>query len=163
MEKLINKKEIDLTKLTQKRGISLIVLIVTIIVIIILAVGIVLAIKKNNPIDSANEAVFKENIRSFQNELAMSISNEYVKDKGKRKEKINAYSLVDMQKYISSFTKEYERKIVISNDELVYDKDNIENYEKKWLTSLNISEKNKTAADIVKESPKSYYQKVILN
>ena len=161
----VEKSELNrnFTKLTQKRGISLIVLIVTIIVIIILAVAIVLTIKKNNPIDSANEAVFKENIRNFQNELVMSISNEYVKDRGKRKEKINVYSLSDMQKYIPSFTKEYEGKIVISNDELVYDKENVEENEEKWLSDLGVIEIPLNAVKIAMNSRDYYDGKSITN
>lgn len=57
-----------------KKGISLIVLIVTIIVIIILAVTVILTISKNNPIEIAKEARFKEDIRIFQDELALKIS-----------------------------------------------------------------------------------------
>ena len=50
---------------TKKKGISLIVLIVTIIVIIILAAVIILTINQNNPLNSAKEAVFREDINSF--------------------------------------------------------------------------------------------------
>ena len=66
-------KDNNFTRLTHKRGISLIVLIVTIIVIIILAVVVILAISDNNPISSAKEAIFKEDITSIQDELAMYI------------------------------------------------------------------------------------------
>ena len=60
----INHKN-NFTKLTDKNGISLIVLIITIIVIIILAAAVILTISKNNPVDSAKEAKFKEDVRSF--------------------------------------------------------------------------------------------------
>ena len=53
----------------KKKGISLIVLIITVIVVIILAVTVILTITKNNPIESAKEAVFKEDVRAFQDEL----------------------------------------------------------------------------------------------
>ena len=46
----------------KKKGISLIVLIITIIVVIILVVTVILTITKNNPIESAKEAVFKEDV-----------------------------------------------------------------------------------------------------
>lgn len=42
-----------------KKGISLIALIITIIVVIILAAIIIITITKNNPVDSAKEATFK--------------------------------------------------------------------------------------------------------
>ena len=74
----------NFTKLTQKKGISLIVLIVTIIVIIILAAVVILNISKNNPVESAKEARFKEDVRSFQDDLSLSISKDYKlkQDKG---------------------------------------------------------------------------------
>lgn len=56
----------DFTKLTHKKGISLIVLIVTIIVIIILAAVVVLTINKNNPIESAKNAVILQDINNMQ-------------------------------------------------------------------------------------------------
>ena len=52
----------------KRKGISLIVLIITIIVVIILASIVILTISKNNPIKSAKEAVFKEDVRNFQND-----------------------------------------------------------------------------------------------
>ena len=55
----------------KKRGISLIVLIVTIIVIIILAAAVILTLSKNNPIGSAKEASFKEDVYNFKTELEL--------------------------------------------------------------------------------------------
>ena len=83
-EKRYMKKEEkqNFTKLTQRRGISLIVLIVTIIVVIILAAAVILTISKNNPVESAREARFKEDIRSIQDELSMYLSSEYTKNLG---------------------------------------------------------------------------------
>ena len=65
------------TKLIHKKGISLIVLIVTIIVIIILAAAVILTITKNNPVSSAKEATFKEDMANIQDELSMYISKKY--------------------------------------------------------------------------------------
>ena len=46
--------------------------------IIILAAAVILTLSKNNPIESAREATFKEDVRAFQDELALSISKEYI-------------------------------------------------------------------------------------
>ena len=73
-----------------KKGISLIILIVTIIVIIILAAVVILTLSKNNPIDSAKEASFKEDARTFQDELAMYISKDYTSKAGQRDNKITS-------------------------------------------------------------------------
>ena len=64
----------NFTKFTHKKGILLIVLIVTIIVIIILAAAVILTITKNNPVSSAKEATFKEDVTSIQDELSMYLS-----------------------------------------------------------------------------------------
>ena len=55
----------------KKRGISLIVLVITIIVIIILAGAIILNLTKNNPIESARKAKFLNDIDAFKSELSL--------------------------------------------------------------------------------------------
>ncbi|CDC78980.1 unknown [Clostridium sp. CAG:465] len=52
-------------------------LIVTIIVIIILAAAVILTITKNNPVSSAKEATFKEDMSNIQDELSMYLSKKY--------------------------------------------------------------------------------------
>ena len=68
MDRKKTKVNKNFTKLTQKRGISLIVSVVTIIVIIILAAVVILTVSKNNPVESAREATFKEDLRSFRDD-----------------------------------------------------------------------------------------------
>ncbi|MDD2376840.1 MAG: hypothetical protein PHO88_05160, partial [Clostridia bacterium] len=63
-----------------KKGISLIVLVITIIVIIILAGAVILSLANNNPIESANEATFKTNVAEYNSELAIAIANEYLQN-----------------------------------------------------------------------------------
>ncbi len=124
---------------SNKRGISLIVLIVTIIVIIILAAVVVLTLSKNNPVESARKARFMEDVRSFQDELALSVSKDYVAETMNRKNKFNATEFKTIkEKYIPSFTKDYEDKFAIQEDELVYNKENVTENEKKWLKELGI-------------------------
>ena len=122
----------------KRRGISLIVLIITIIVVIILAAVVILTLSKNNPIESAKEATFKEDIRTFQDELAMYIAKDYTAKAGARDDKINATSLEDIQKYISSFSKKYEGKFIIKNDGLMYQEDNLTKDEKDWIASTDV-------------------------
>ena len=113
-----------------KKGVSLIVLIITIIVIIILAAVVILTLSKNNPIDSAKEARFKEDVRTYQDELNMYISKEYQQLAGQRDHKITATGYEkdstndeynnSVYRYLGSFKKKYENKIAIENDEIVY-------------------------------------------
>ena len=126
-----------------KKGISLIVLIITIIVVIILAAAVIITINKNNPVESAKEATFKEDVRSFQDELNMYISNEYTKLQGMRDSKINTINIPatykEMQTYIPSYKEKYDKKLGIEDDKIVYFPKEVTNNEKKWLEDLNIS------------------------
>ena len=137
-----------------KRGISLIVLIVTIIVIIILAAVVILTLSKNNPVESARKARFMEDVRSFQDELALSVSKDYVTKKENRNDKFNATEFDDIKKYIPSFTKDYKDKFTIQEDELVYNKDNVTENEKKWLDELGIGTKKENFAKKIAEDPR---------
>ena len=129
-----------------KKGISLIVLIVTIIVIIILAAAVILTLSKNNPIESAREATFKEDVRAFQDELALSISKEYTEKQGQRDEKITASDFDTIKKYIPSFTEKYEGKFVIENDKLV-GTDKLSEKEVKWSQDLSVVASSKAPVD----------------
>lgn len=120
------------------KGISLIVLIVTIVVIIILA-AVVIIITKSNPIESAKEARFKEDIRTFQYELALAISKNIIAA-DKKDEKITELDFEKIKGYILSFSEKYRDKIVIQDNELRYT-DKIDEKEKEWLESLKIAEK----------------------
>ena len=131
-----------------KKGISLIVLIITIIVVIILAAIIIITLTKNNPVDSAKEATFKQDVRNFQDELSMYIGNENIKDIQGNREKITTVDMPSvkvMKEYIESFSSKYENKLGIYKDELVYYKpDNevknkVTDKEEKWLQDLGIN------------------------
>ena len=119
------------------KGISLIVLIVTIVVIIILAAVVILTITKNNPIESAKEARFKEDIRTFQYELSLAISKNMIAA-DKKDEKITELDFEKIKEYISSFSEKYRDKIVIQDNELRYT-NKINEKEKEWLNQLNIA------------------------
>lgn len=68
--------------LKQRKGISLIVLIITIIVIIILAGAIILNLTKNNPMESAKKAKFMSNIDQYESELMIWENGEMSKTNG---------------------------------------------------------------------------------
>ena len=133
-----------------KKGISLIALIITIIVVIILAAIIIITITKNNPVDSAKEATFKQDVRSFQDELSMYVSNQIIQDTQGIREEITTVDMPSvkvMKEYIESFSSKYENKLGIYKDELVYYKpDNevknkVTDKEEKWLQDLGINKK----------------------
>ena len=148
-----------------KKGISLIVLIITIIVVIILAAVVIITINKNNPVESAKEATFKEDVRSFQDELNMYISNEYTKLQGMRDSKINTINIPatykEMQTYISSYKEKYDKKLGIEDDKIVYFPKEVTNNEKKWLEDLNIPASSNIPFDPVEwdndATPEDYF------
>ena len=154
----------------KQKGVSLIVLIVTIIVVIILAAVVILTLSKNNPIESAKEATFKEDVRIFQDELSMYIANDYAAKVGKRDYKITATGYEkdesssdyanSVYKYIPSYKAKYDGKFIIKNDELRYNEE-INEQEKNWCQSLNIKENSKTGAEKAKEEPTNYYGKEV--
>lgn len=126
----------------KKKGISLVVLIITIIVMIILAVTVILTITKNNPIESAKEVVFKEDVRAFQDELNMYISNEYTKLQGQRDSKITANGYGkngendSVYTYLPDFKKKYEGKLAIKEDMIAYV--GTDEKEKYWLLNSGV-------------------------
>ena len=128
-------KDNNFTRLTHKRGISLIVLIVTIIVIIILAVVVILAISDNNPISSAKEAIFKEDITSIQDELAMYISKKYTDNPTEFDKTSVSLSGENMVKELPS-TKKYKDKVVIVKGKLVWNGKTENNLEYKWFSQI---------------------------
>ena len=139
----------NFTKLTQKKGISLIVLIVTIIVIIILAAAVILTITKNNPVDSAKEATFKEDVKALQDDLALTVAKEYTDKQGQRDQKISTSDYGKIKNYIPSFTEKYKDKFIIQDDQLV-GTDSLSEKEKTWANDLNISTSGKVAFDATK-------------
>ena len=146
--KLKEKTDVNknFTKLTHKRGISLIVLIVTIIVIIILAAAVILTITKNNPVSSAKESAFKEDARTFQNDLALTVAKAYTDKQGQRDEKISTSDFDEIKNYIPSFTEKYKGKFIIQDDQLV-GTDSLSEKEKKWANDINISTSGKAPFD----------------
>ena len=140
-----------------KKGISLIILIITIIVIIILAAAVILTITKNNPIESAKEAVFKEDVRKLQDDLAMTISKEYTKNGGQRDYKITSNS-DEIKEYIIGYTDKYKGKFRILNDELVGTY-KLTQKEKSWASELGIRVLDGLIASDISDEPKKYYGK----
>ena len=131
------KKELNsnFTKLTHKGGISLIVLIVTIIVIIILAAAVILTISKNNPVSSAKEATFKEDMTSIQDELSMYLSKKYTDDPiSFDKSSINL-SGDSMVTELPS-TKKYKDKVSVIKGKLAWNGETENNIEYKWFSEV---------------------------
>ena len=135
--KLKEKTDVNknFTKLTHKRGISLIVLIVTIIVIIILAAAVILTITKNNPVSSAKEATFKEDMASIQDELSMYLSKKYTENPTSFDKSSVNLSGDSMVTELPS-TKKYKDKVSVIKGKLVWNGETENNTEYKWFSEV---------------------------
>lgn len=124
----------------KKNVILLVVLISALIiiptVIVIVSAG-VLTVKQDNVLNSAKKAMFKEDVRGFQDELAYKVSRNHTDDQGKSNEKINATGK-DVKKYILSFSDAYVNKFAIVDSKLV-GTDKLTATEKSWVEDLGIS------------------------
>ena len=129
------KPKDNFTKLTQKRGISLIVLIITIIVIIILAAAVILTITKNNPVSSAKEATFKEDMTSIQDELSMYLSKKYT-DNPTSFDKSSVNLSGDSMVTELPSTKKYKDKVSVIKGKLVWAGETENNTEYKWFSEV---------------------------
>ena len=129
------KQKNNFTKLTHKKGISLIVLIVTIIVIIILAAAVILTITKNNPVSSAKEATFKEDVTAMQDELSMYLSKKYADNPTSFEKSSVNLSGDDMVTELPS-TKKYKEKVSVVKGKLVWAGETEDNTEYKWFSEV---------------------------
>ena len=129
------KQKNNFTKLTQKKGISLIVLIVTIIVIIILAAAVILTISKNNPVSSAKEATFKEDMSNIQDELSMYLSKKYT-DNPTSFDKSSVNLSGDSMVTELPSTKKYKDKVSVVEGNLILNNSKVNSDEKKWFNEV---------------------------
>ena len=129
------KQKNNFTKLTHKKGISLIVLIVTIIVIIILAAAVILTITKNNPVSSAKEATFKEDMTSIQDELSMYLSKKYT-DNPTSFDKSSVNLSGDSMVTELPSTRKYKDKVSIIKGKLAWNGETENNTEYKWFSEV---------------------------
>ncbi|MDD2376307.1 MAG: SUMF1/EgtB/PvdO family nonheme iron enzyme [Clostridia bacterium] len=131
-----------------KKGISLIVLVITIIVIIILAGAVILSLATNNPIESANEALFKTNVDAYNSELTLAISNQHLQDQSFDpttfdKGVWNGGTIGEtIKKYIPSITVADGLKFEIQDSKLVYVGTN--ETEQDWFTSMSMTSEEET-------------------
>ena len=121
----------------KNRGISLIILIITIIVIIILATAIIVNIANTNIIESANEAVVKQDFKTLQDELDIYIADEYVNNRGKLDIKtIDATTKNEVGAILSSIKgSKYEEYVIIVDGKIVIS-DSMPKKEKEWANEV---------------------------
>ena len=126
----------------KKRGISLIVLVITIIVIIILAVAVILSIANNNPIENAKKAAFQNDIATLKEELDLYIQKQYVDSQGTYKASDLNKSGEDIKDILPDIKDKYIGKIAINGGSLEYtDESNMQEYN--WANETLTGENTK--------------------
>ena len=133
-----------------KKGISLIVLVITIIVVIILASVVILNIDDTNVIDKANESALRQDILAFQIELTGYIDDkkfdaitngEYYSSSDDALLQ-NSTTLADIKKVIPGFLSKYVGILSIKNGELYYIGEDKTQDIIKVLNDLNVKYEN---------------------
>ena len=122
----------------EKKGISLITLVITIIVIIILAAAVILTLNNNNPIENAKEATFKSDVKTVQSELTMYIAKQTADTLGGFKaEELNLSETTTpkIEEILTSIKSSgLKGKVEVQNGKLVYT-GTIEK-EEKWFNEI---------------------------
>ena len=123
----------------KKKGIGLIVLIITIVVIIILATAIIVSLARTNVIENANEATVKQDFRTLQDELNMYIADRFADTRGDFElEDLNADSTTNPSVYdvLPSLSRtKYKDDVVIVDGKIAF-KDTMNAQIKAWATEV---------------------------
>ncbi len=119
-----------------KKGVSLIVLIITILVMIIIA-GVV-NLEDENPVAEASEAVFRQEITDLKEELKIVIFKKIVNKEIKSPKEANATTYNEIITYIPDFPKKYKDKFIIREGELFVVVENLTESERLWINKDNI-------------------------
>jgi hypothetical protein len=129
-----------------RKGISLIVLVITIIVIIILAGSVILSLSKNNPILTAQEATFKNDMDSVQSGITMYITSKYAQTLGGFD--VNTMN-GEVSTYIPGVTK-YDSNFDIVKGKLIYTGTDIQTVAYARNMNLDVSTVYNGTAEIIK-------------
>lgn len=133
-----------------KKGISLIVLIITIVVILILTTTVILTLQDDGTVSKAKEAVLREDILTFQTELKSYIDNkkfdaitngEYYSSTDDDLLNNNT-QVTQIKKVIPSFSSKYEDVFAIKNGSLYYISENRNEETLKVLNDLGVKYEN---------------------
>ena len=122
----------------QKRGISLIVLVITIIVMIILAATIIISLNNSGIISNSQEATFKQNIGNYKDELGLYLGDKLAQNPRYDTSSLNATdaTVPSITDIIKSMKQEDKTKFEILAGDLRYI--GTDENELAWCESLGI-------------------------
>lgn len=116
----------------------------------------------NSIIWKGSEASFKTDIATFQEELMISISDDYLQKEGKRndEDKFNKRGYDEIKTIIPSFTRKYQNKIEVIDDELVYI--GLDEKERQWVEEARIINAPKLTINYIDEEGKKLIEPYII-
>ena len=142
----------------KRKGISLIVLVITIIVMVILAGAIILTLNNSGIISKSSEAVFKQNVKSYQSELSLYLADKLAEDAKFDVTTVKASNLTtpSIKDIIKSMRGSDVSKFEITTGLLKYVGTNKE--EAKWSEDLGLKT---SATPLTEEEYNALYEKEI--
>ncbi|MEG1059384.1 MAG: hypothetical protein RSE57_04305 [Clostridia bacterium] len=118
-----------------KKGLSLMVLIITIVIIVIISTAVILTFTRNNPIINAKKAVFLNDLGVFKSSLNLSVISKFTQiHDEKALASLNAQG-DEMKEYIPNITEKYYDIVKIEKGELRV-LDTIKEPEKTWVSEI---------------------------
>lgn len=123
-----------------KKGISLIVLIITIIVMIIIAGVVIISLNNENSIAEAKKVAFQNEIASTQEALEINLKTREMKDSNFDRYSVDATTEEQMKQYVKKVDKEVVKYLEVQDGMLVLRKSYATSTDEKvlWIKELNI-------------------------
>ena len=122
-----------------KKGVSLLILVITVVVLAILTTAIVLNVETNNTIKNAADATLLEDIANFKEQLKMVTANKIMKKELKNLKDVNAKEFAEIQEFIPDFPVKYNGKFIIVEGELCAVKDKLVEGELKAIQDSKVT------------------------
>ena len=119
----------------EKRGISLIVLVVTIIVMIIIAGAVIISLTDDNVIEQATKATTNWNLSTIKEQISVENAMRQSGIEGNYLPKVKDGTLREL----GIEDEEWNRKLLIENEKLVYRSENVSDKEKQELEQAGIN------------------------
>lgn len=111
-----------------KKGVSLIVMVITVLVMLLIAGAVVLNLVENNPIEESKRTKLQVDVKNYSLDLDAYIKSKMQEDPDFDETVINAINTTDIKKYIPNFKVEYEKYLVITSGKLKIKEDAIRLY-----------------------------------
>lgn len=123
-----------------KKGISLIVLIITIIVMIIIAGVVIINLEDENSVVEAKKVAFQNEVASTQEALELNLKTREMKDSNFDRYSVDATTEEQMKQYVKKVDKEVVKYLEVQDGMLVLRKSYATSTDEKvlWIKELNI-------------------------